>query len=212
MNCDTKKFSIDDIYEVATDDSVEFAIARMCVLSTKPNSHGVVITEDILKACAKTCLGKWIIADYDKWKNDTTTHTPKTHIVGMIPNDAKIEFVRTKDGYLAMYVDAIISKLYATDVYRMFRDGENFRNVSVEMSTINDRKNEYGNIEIDGFKIYSVCILGIEVNGSCPDANMSIIQFSADSAEKYYDKKCLCFLYKENDVFKRIKEKYTRKE
>ena len=32
---DNKYFSIDDIQEVATDDSIEFAVARIAVLSTK---------------------------------------------------------------------------------------------------------------------------------------------------------------------------------
>ena len=34
---DNKYFSIDDIQEVATEDSVEFAVARIAVLSTKKN-------------------------------------------------------------------------------------------------------------------------------------------------------------------------------
>ena len=34
-------FSVSDIQTVATEDSVEFAIAKIAVLSTKPNSHKV---------------------------------------------------------------------------------------------------------------------------------------------------------------------------
>lgn len=210
MTDNTKRFSIDDIREVATDDSIEFAIARICVLSTKPNSHGINITEDILRRDGLSIRGKWVIAEYDKWRKDITTHTPNTHIVGMIPADANVEFVRTEDGYLAMYVDAIISKLYATDVYRLFRDGDNFRNVSVEMSTMNDRETENG-IDIDGLLIYSVCILGSTVKGSCPDANMSIVQFSADNAKQYYDKKFSDFLYKKQDVFERLANKFQER-
>ena len=176
-------FSIDDIQEVTTEDSVEFAIARIAVLSTKENSHKVNITKEILKRDGKSVLGKWVIADFDG--TDVTTHTPNTHIIGIVPTDSNIEFVDNPDGTTTMFVDAIISKLYATEVYDLFRQ-HNFRNVSVEMATANDRQREDGFTDIDGLNIYSICVLGISVGGSCPDANMSITKFSEEDAEKYY--------------------------
>jgi hypothetical protein len=176
-------FSIDDIQEVATEDSVEFAIARIAVLSTKENSHKVNITKEILKRDGKSVLGKWVIADFDG--TDVTTHTQNTHIIGIVPTDSNIEFVDNEDGSTTMYVDAIISKLYATEIYNLFRQ-HNFRNVSVEMATANDRETADGHTDIDGLNIYSICVLGISVGGSCPDANMSITRFSEKNAEEYY--------------------------
>ena len=176
-------FSIDDIQEVATEDSVEFAIARIAVLSTKENSHRVNITKEILERDGKSVLGKWVIADFDG--TDVTTHTQNTHIIGIVPTDANIDFVENPDGSVTMFVDAIISKLYATEIYNLFKK-HNFRNVSVEMATANDVEKEDGSIDIDGLNIYSICVLGISVGGSCPDANMSITKFSEKSAEEYY--------------------------
>ena len=176
-------FSIDDIQEVTTEDSVEFAIARIAVLSTKENSHKVNITKEILERDGKSVLGKWVIADFDG--TDVTTHTQNTHIIGIVPTDANIDFVENSDGSVTMFVDAIISKLYATEIYNLFRQ-HNFRNVSVEMATANDREREDGSIDIDGLNIYSICVLGISVGGSCPDANMSITKFSEKNAEEYY--------------------------
>lgn len=180
---DNKYFSVDDIQEVATEDSAEFAVARISVLSTKKNSHKVNITKEILKKDGLSVLGKWVIADYDGV--DATTHTKNTHIIGIVPLDSNIEFVENDDGTITMFADAIISKLYATEIYNLFRQ-HNFRNVSVEMSTFNDRENEDGSIDIDGLHIYSICVLGLTVSGSCPDANMSITKFSEKSAEEYY--------------------------
>ena len=176
-------FSVDDIQEVATEDSVEFAIARIAVLSTKQNSHKVNITKEILERDGKSVLGKWVIADFDG--TDVTTHTHNTHIIGIVPSDSNIEFVDNPDGTTTMFVDAIISKLYATEIYNLFKT-HNFRNVSVEMATTNDQEQEDGSIDIDGLNIYSICVLGISVGGSCPDANMSIIRFSEKNAEEYY--------------------------
>ena len=176
-------FSVDDIQEVATEDSVEFAIARIAVLSTKQNSHKINITKEILKRDGKSVLGKWVIADFDG--TDVTTHTHNTHIIGIVPTDSNIEFVDNPDGTTTMFVDAIISKLYATEIYNLFRE-HNFRNVSVEMATVNDQEREDGFTDIDGLNIYSICVLGISVGGSCPDANMSITRFSEKNAEEYY--------------------------
>ena len=183
---ENKYFSIDDIQYVSTDDSVEFAVAKIAVLSTKQNSHKVNITKDILKRDGKSVLGKWVIADYNG--TDVTTHTNNTHIIGIVPSDSTIEFVDNDDGSTTMYVDAIISKLYATDVYNLFRQ-HNFRNVSVEMATANDTQAEDGSIDIDGLNIFAICVLGLDVNGSCPDANMSITRFSENANEYYHNTK-----------------------
>ena len=180
---DNKLFSVDDIQEVATEDSIEFAIARIAVLSTKKNSHNVNITEEILRRDGKSVLGKWVISDYNGV--DATTHTKNTHIIGIVPSDSNIEFVKNDDGTITMFVDAIISKLYATEIYKLFKQ-HNFRNVSVEMATANDKEQEDGSIDIDGLNIYSICVLGLSVGGSCPDANMSIVRFSEKNAEEYY--------------------------
>ena len=179
----TVKFALSDIQYYQNDDSVEFAIARLAVLSTKQNSHRLNITKEMLKRDGASVLGKWIIADYDGF--DVTTHTDNVHIVGVVPHDAKIDFIDNDDGTVTMWVDAIISKLYATQVYELFKN-KNFRNVSVEMTTKNNTEQIDGSISIDGFTIYAICILGQHINGSCPDAHMEIIKFSADKAEKFY--------------------------
>lgn len=180
-------FSVGDIEYVATDDSVEFAMAKIAVLSTKKNSHKVNITREILKRDGKSILGKWVIADYNG--TDVTTHTNNTHIIGIVPTDeSAITFVENEDGTLTMWVDAIISKLYATEVYELFKK-HNFRNVSVEMVTFDDEETIDGYTDISGLNIFAICVLGLDVAGSCPDANMQIVKFSAEDASKYYHNK-----------------------
>ena len=180
-------FSVGDIEYVATDDSVEFAMAKIAVLSTKQNSHKVNITREILERDGKSILGKWVIADYNG--TDVTTHTNNTHIIGIVPTDeSAINFVENEDGTLTMWVDAIISKLYATEVYELFKK-HNFRNVSVEMVTFDDEETIDGYTDISGLNIFAICVLGLDVAGSCPDANMQIVKFSAEDASKYYHNK-----------------------
>lgn len=182
----TYKLSVDDIKRVSTDYSNEFALAKIAVLSTKPNSHKIPITDKILRESGDTIRGKWVIAEYDKWKHDVTTHTPDTKIIGIIPKDTNIEYVVDENGDTTMYVDAVISKLYATDVYDLFVK-DNFRNVSVEM-TVKAKDENYDN-GIDGIIFYAVCVLGKDVRGSCPNANMEIIRFSEKEADTFYTKK-----------------------
>lgn len=179
----TIQFSIDDIQSVATEESVEFAIAKIAVLSTKPNSHKINITKEILERDGRSILGKWVVADFNG--TDTTTHTNQEKIVGIIPSDQEPEFVKNEDGSITMFVEAVISKIYATEVYNLFKS-HNFRNVSVEMGTADDEELEDGSIDIGGLCIYGVTILGLSVGGSCPDANMSIVRFSRNEADEYY--------------------------
>ena len=57
------------------------------------------------------------------------------------------------------------------------------------MSTTNDNEIEDGSIDIDGLNIFAICVLGLDVNGSCPDANMSITRFSENASEYYHNTK-----------------------
>ena len=112
------QFSINNIHEVTTENSAEFCYARICVLSTRPNSHQVLITDEILRRDGLSVRGKWIVCDYNGF--DATTHTDKEKIVGIVPHNAEVEFIE-EDGYTSMYVDAIISKIYAKEIYDMFK-------------------------------------------------------------------------------------------
>lgn len=176
-------FSIKDIEEISTENSDEFFYARIAVLSTRPNTHKVLITDDILKRDGVSVRGKWIVADPKQ--SEFMTHSKDEVIVGIVPHDAKIDFVEDEEGYTTMYVDAILSKIYATEVYRMFKE-HSVRNVSVEMATEDFPTLEDGSIPIDGLHIYGITILGTFINGSCPNAQVKIVQFSEENAENYY--------------------------
>ena len=176
------KMSLEDLPKFVNDDNPELAIARLMFLSTRPNSHGFTITEDVLMEYAPTVLGKFLIGNLNMWESDVTTHLQEPDIFGYMPIDQTIEFVRAQDGYLDAYVNAVVSKVYATKVYNLFTK-DNFRNVSVEMTLkYSDEESKI----VEKFNICGVTILGKDVNPSVPKAHMEIIKFSADKAEKFY--------------------------
>lgn len=176
------KMSLSDIPRFVNDDNPELAIAKCLFLSTRPNSHGLVIGEKVLTEYAPTILGKFLIGNLNLWENDVTTHLQDPDIFGYFPTEQKIEFVRANDGYLDAYANAVVSKIYATKVYDLFTK-DNFRNVSVEMTV--GYENEEDKI-VSRFSISGLTILGVSVNPSVPQAHMEVIRFSADEAEKYY--------------------------
>ena len=59
----------------------DYAIASVCFLSTRPNSHGIGISEDVLRGYASSVLGKWITAEVKC--GDCTSHVPDQVIVGV---------------------------------------------------------------------------------------------------------------------------------
>lgn len=160
-------------------DNDDYMVGRTAFLSTRPNSHDIVISEDVLREYAPSVLGKWVTAEVKF--NDCTTHTNGQSIVGIVPKEQDVEFVEADDGYLDAYVDCIISKRYAKEYCNVFSEDDAQRSVSIEatFSMVDEH-------ECDGFNIKTITTLGRTVRPSVPDANITIVRFSEEDAESYY--------------------------
>lgn len=182
-----KQFSVDDIYLFTDDEDVDFALGEVYLLAEGNNSHKNPISLDVLKRDAHTMLGKFLIAKYSDFQKDVTTHTQDQQIVGYFPKDGKIQF-KEKDGKTFAVFDVLISKLYATPVYQLFKE-HNFRNVSAEFSCVEQEEpDENGDNPIEKIMFHGCTILGLNYKPSCDGAEMNIKRFSAESADDYYSK------------------------
>lgn len=178
-------FAVEDIQRINLSEyeDDEFAVAKMGYLSTKPNSHGLKISEKVLRKSASTVLNKWLVADMTGIV-DAGTHTKEEKIVGRIPKEQDVEFVYDDDGYLRAYVDVVISKIYAKDFCEIF-EKENNRAVSVEMRVLSNEDDE--NL-VESFKIVGVTTLGKRIRPSCPDSDIKFTRFSEEEADKFFAK------------------------
>jgi hypothetical protein len=178
-------FAVEDIQRINLSEyeDDEFAVAKMGYLSTKPNSHGLKISEKVLRESASTVLNKWLVADMTGIV-DAGTHTKEEKIVGRIPKEQDVEFVYDDDGYLRAYVDVVISKIYAKDFCKIFEE-ENNRAVSVEMRVLSNEDDE--NL-VESFKIVGVTTLGKQIRPSCPDSDIEFTRFSQEEADKFFSK------------------------
>ncbi len=160
-------------------DNDDYMVGRTAFLSTRPNSHDIVIPENVLREYAPSVLGKWVTAEVKF--NDCTTHTNGQSIVGIVPKEQDVEFIEADDGYLDAYVDCIISKRYAKEYCNVFSEDDAQRSVSIEatFSMVDEH-------ECDGFNIKTITTLGRTVHPSVPDANITIVRFSEEDAESYY--------------------------
>lgn len=179
------KFAVDKIQKIQIKDyeDDEFAIARMGFLSTRPNSHQLKISEEVLKTSAPSVLNKWVVADMTGIV-DAGTHTKNEHIVGRIPENQDVEFEYDDDGYLRAYVDTVISKIYAKDFCKIF-ENDNKRNVSVEMKVVTPEDDEQ---QVDSFKIVGVTVLGHSTKPSCPESDIQFVRFSDEDADNFFNK------------------------
>lgn len=177
-------FAVDDIQRIEFSDypDDEFAIAKVGFLSTRPNAHGLIISEDVLRACAPSALGKWMVAKMER--GDATTHLPDEVIMGMIPKNQDIEFVEDSDGYLRAYADAVISKIYSKEYCAIF-ENDNNRAVSVEMRVVTDGEDDDN---VLSFNIVGVTTLGKTVLPSCPESDVEFIRFAENEADDYFNK------------------------
>lgn len=181
-------FAVDTIQQIQFDDydEKEFAIAKVGFLSTRPNNHGLEISEKVLRECASTVLGKWMVAKMNWLGTDATTHEPDEQIMGIFPKEQEIEFVEDDDGYLRAYATAVISKMYAKKYYDMFVD-DNERAVSVEMGVETENGDDM-NDKVLSLNIVGVTTLGKAVKPSCPESDVTMIRFSQEDADAYFNK------------------------
>lgn len=179
-------FEVDEIQKIDIEDydDEEFAIAKMGFLSTRPNSHKLIISEEVLKNSAKSVLGKWVVVKMEN--GDATTHLPDEQIVGSIPRDQEIEFVYDGDGYLRAYVDTVISKIYAKEFCKIF-EKDNQRAVSVEMKVATEGGDGMDDT-VENFNIVGVTVLGKMTKPSCPESDITFTRFSEDDANAYFAK------------------------
>lgn len=180
------KFQLEDVIELPdwTDlyPEYKFTIFKTCFLSTKKNSHELDISYDVLKEHAKSILGTFLVAKIDY--GDATTHEQDEVPWGYFPITQDIEFVEDND-ILKAYAYAVVSKRYGQQLNDIF-EFDNLRNASVEMTveTIGDDEHK-----VVSFDIWGLTVLGKMVKGSCPDADIEMVRFSKDDAEKYFESK-----------------------
>lgn len=166
----------------------EFAIAKVDFLSTNHNTHKLDISEEVLKKYAKTVLGKWLVAEYDTFYQDVTTHTDNQQIFGIFPLEQEVEFREENDVIIASAM-AVISKIYSQKLYNLFKDEDTYKDVSVEMVVTGEELDDE-HIDVQKFNIAGVTVLGKslgqDVHGACPDARMNLVRFSQEDANNFY--------------------------
>ena len=201
------KMSLEDYPRFVNDNDPELAIAKALFLSTRPNSHGFHLSDEVLRKYAPTILGKFLVGNLNLFGTDVMSHEKKPDIFGYIPTTQEIEFVEADDGYLDAYVNIVVSKIYATEVYNLFLD-DNFRNVSVEMRVMyTDEESK----DVAEFNVAGLTVLGKLVNPSVPRAHMEMVRFSADNAEMYYKSQMKCSSEKqETEVLRKLNAIYNK--
>lgn len=193
------RFAVENIQQINFDDysEQEFSIAKMRFLSTRPNSHGLEISEEVLRNCSSSILGKWVVAYVSPITGDATGHDPREQIVGRIPENQDILFEYDNDNYLTASVDVVISKLYAKDFCEIFENGTT-RSVSIEMMVDTENGNPTNDV-VNAFNGTAVTVLGSGINPSCPQSEIEMVRFS-DETNTYFT----AFREKENMAEKKI--------
>ena len=164
----------------------KFTVFKTCFLSTSKNSHHLDISEKVLRRDASTILGNFLVAKIDA--GDATTHLPSEIIYGYFPKEQEIKFEEIENDdekIVKAWAYCVISKQYGKEFNDIFTS-KNLRNTSVEMSVETVDEQDEG--EVLSFNIYALTCLGLTTGGSCPDAMMTMIRFSQEDADAYFNK------------------------
>lgn len=189
-----KKFSVEDVqlYREQNEDP-DFAYVELWALAEGNNSHRNPFSKEVLERDAHTFKGKFIVAKYDKFQNDTEGHELDEIIIGYVPPNEELEFKNKEvDGVEKEFVVAkgVLSKIYAKEVVDLFRTN-NGRTVSCEFSCATQyEENEYGRaiddngLEIDvdnpvlSYHIHGITVLGLKYNPSVAGTEIKVKQFA----------------------------------
>lgn len=162
-------------------DDNKFTVFKTCFLSTAKNSHNLEISEEVLRRDASTILGNFLVAKVQF--GDAGSHSPTEVIYGYFPKEQEVEFEETDDGVVKAWAYCVISKQYGKDFNDIFNT-QNLRNTSVEMKVKVEDDADEGTVE--SLDIYGLTCLGMSVDGSCPDAMMTMVRFSQEEADDYF--------------------------
>ena len=186
MNEILKCFSVDDVVINYDDEDVDFAHAKIYAVAEGNNSHKNPFSMEILKRDANTMLGKFVVAKFNKYFSDAEGHEKDEIIVGYIDPRETVSFEeKDVEGEIKTFltVNALISKIYASDIVEMFKTF-NQRSVSCEFSCIEGDEDEYGNKPILSYKMHGITILGLNYRPSSKGSEMKILQFAEKSHNK----------------------------
>ena len=189
-----KKFSIEDVQLYREqDEDPDFAYVELWALAEGNNSHRNPFSKEVLERDAHTFKGKFIVAKYDKFQNDTEGHELDEIIIGYVPPNEELEFKNKEvDGVEKEFVVAkgVLSKIYAKEVVDLFRTN-NGRTVSCEFSCATQyEENEYGRViddnglEMDvdnpvlSYHIHGITVLGLKYNPSVAGTEIKVKQFA----------------------------------
>lgn len=195
MRKDVKLENIGEIEEFQEYSKDKLAIAKVCVLSTAPNSHELNISEDVLRRDIGSIRGNFLVAHMVN--GDARSHDVEEVPVGYFIPNRDIEFEEVEiDGVkiVKAWAFAVLSKQYAKEAYDMFVS-DNHRATSIEM------KVELGDDEHEvlSFDAYGSTILGLAVQPSCKDAEISLVRF-AEEAKEFFMQQSESFEFVEHPV------------
>lgn len=161
-------------------DERKLAVARVCVLSTGPNSHGFNITDEILRRDIGSIKGQFLVAKM--FGNDFMGHEKDEVPIGYFPLDKDVEFEETEvmgRPVTKAWAYAVLSKHYSNDAYEAFKT-HNHRAVSIEM-TCKFADDDIDEVNPLGLDVYGVTVLGHYVRPSDENAEINLVRFSEEA-------------------------------
>ena len=164
----------------------KLAIAKVCVLSTAPNSHELNISEKVLRRDIGSIRGNFLVAHMIN--GEAGSHDKEEVPVGYFIPNKEIEFEEIEENgqkVLKAWAYAVLSKQYAKEAYEMFTHN-NHRATSIEM-TVEVGEDEH---EVLSFDAYGSTILGMNIKPSCKDAEISLVRF-AEEANNFFEEKSI---------------------
>ena len=171
------KFSIEES-ELLEEDESQFATLVMDVCTIGENSHKLSIDQGALERAKDSLVGKPILAKYNRFTNDATTHTPNPSdqsILGYVANKEDVS-IEDRNGKPWIVARGRIWKIYAREMMNVLR---NRKEVGISMECLaHVEEDMFGKKRIVDFAFTGVTILGRNVTPAIAGANLKMLTFA----------------------------------
>jgi outer membrane biosynthesis protein TonB len=194
------KFAIEDIELLDESNDSQFATLKIDAFASGNNRHSLYISEETLRASAKTILEKPIVWQYDAKKNDAMSHEKDEYAVGFIPKDTTIDFNKLEDGRIMMTIVGKLWTRYSGKLMEVF-NRDRSKSVSVEIEVIDQQDtSDFGIPQILSYCYSCITILGQMIKPAIDGAKADLLAFAEKEEKEYQNAYELEFSNKYSDI------------
>src|SRR5574344_703835 len=146
-------------------------ISHECIVASLPSIFNTTIS------CRYNSISKDFVDDVtEHYSNDKELF--ETHIVGHIPTDARVKFIKRENGKTYLNVEAILHKNLEPQIIKILDKNDGELKVSTVLKCLGEQDKETGIFKVDKFVLMTTTLLSNKVREGIEGSHIEVKRFS----------------------------------